>query len=166
MVSDAVIAASVAQRAGLWRLRESLSASEKAEAPSFKHDVAVPVGAQAEFIAEGIAAVAAVEPRLKPVPFGHMGDGNLHFNFMLPTDGDHAALLARWDEIAAAVYAVVRRYRGTISAEHGIGVMKREALAAGKSPVEMAVMRAVKTMLDPQNILNPGKLLAAEPPAS
>lgn len=157
--TDAVIAVSESQRAGLWRLRESLSASEKAEAPSFKHDVAVPVSAQADFIAEGIAAVAAAEPRLKPVPFGHMGDGNLHFNFMLPAAGDHDALLARWDEIASAVYAVVRRFGGTISAEHGIGVMKRAELAISKSPEEIAVMRALKAVLDPKNILNPGKLL-------
>lgn len=156
---DVVIAASERQRAGLWRLRESLSGAEKAEAPSFKHDVAVPVNAQAAFIAEGIAAVAAAEPSLKPVPFGHLGDGNLHFNFMLPADGDRAALLARWDDIASEVYKVVRRFGGTISAEHGIGVMKRQAMAETKSPAEIAVMRALKAMLDPQNILNPGKLL-------
>lgn len=162
IVLDAVLAQSQAQRAALWRLRESLSASEKAEAPSFKHDVAVPVSAQAEFLSEGIAAIAAVEPRLRPVPFGHMGDGNLHFNFMLPPDGEHTPLLERWDEIAAALYAVVRRFGGTISAEHGIGVMKRHELAISKSPTEIAVMRTVKASLDPHGILNPGKLLADE----
>lgn len=162
LATDAVIAASAAQRAALWHLRESLSGAEKAEGPSFKHDIAVPVSAQAAFIAEGIAAVAAAEPSLKPIPFGHMGDGNLHFNFMLPPEGDHAALLARWDEIAAEVYKVVHRYHGTISAEHGIGVMKRAALANAKPAEEIAVMRSLKALLDPTNILNPGKLLPTE----
>jgi FAD/FMN-containing dehydrogenase len=157
LASDAVIAASEAQRMALWKLRESLSEAEKLEGPSFKHDVAVPVSAQAEFIDKAVAAVARAEPGIKPMVFGHLGDGNLHFNFMIPRA--RADLLDRWDEIAAVVYQVVREFRGTISAEHGIGVMKRAELARSKSPEEIALMRLLKRTLDPKNILNPGKLL-------
>ncbi len=157
LASDAVIATSEAQRAALWRLRESMSEAEKLEGPSFKHDVAVPVGDQAEFIDAATKAVAKAEPGIKPIVFGHLGDGNLHFNFMVPQGRE--LWLERWDEIAAVVYAVVREFGGTISAEHGIGVMKRSELARSKTPEELELMRTVKDALDPQNILNPGKLL-------
>jgi FAD/FMN-containing dehydrogenase len=156
-ITNGAIATSEAQRTELWRLRECMSEAEKLEGPSFKHDIAVPVSAQAEFIEKAVAAMAAFEPRIKPIVFGHLGDGNLHFNFMLPPGGED--LLDRWDEIAAAVYKVVREFRGTISAEHGIGVMKRAELAKSKSPEEIALMRLLKHTLDPKNILNPGKLL-------
>jgi FAD/FMN-containing dehydrogenase len=157
LASDAVIAASETQRGALWRLREGMSEAEKREAPSFKHDIAVPVAAQGDFIEKAVAAVAAVAPQIKPMVFGHLGDGNLHFNFMVPKGSE--TLLVRWDEIAATVYAVIREFSGTISAEHGIGVMKRAALAALRSHEEIAAMRALKRTFDPGNILNPGKLL-------
>ncbi|MGB8602155.1 MAG: FAD-binding oxidoreductase [Rhizomicrobium sp.] len=154
---DAVIAGSEAQRAALWHLRESMSEAEKREGPSFKHDIAVPVSAQGAFIAEAVPAVLAAYPSLIPVVFGHLGDGNLHFNFMLPKGGE--ALLAAWDAVADAVYKVVRRYDGTISAEHGIGVMKRQALKDLRAPAELAIMAVLKKAFDPNGILNPGKLL-------
>ncbi|MGC9954416.1 MAG: FAD-binding oxidoreductase [Rhizomicrobium sp.] len=158
LASDAVIAASEAQRAALWKLRESMSEAQKKEGPSLKHDVSVPVAAVADFIAKASAAVAAVLPGARPVPFGHLGDGNIHFNIQAK-DADMASFLARWDEIARIVHDVVRDFGGSFSAEHGIGVMKRADLKRYKSSVEVDLMRALKRTLDPQNILNPGKLV-------
>jgi FAD/FMN-containing dehydrogenase len=158
LASDAVIAASDAQRAALWKLRECMSEAQKKEGPSLKHDVAVPVAAVADFIAKATKAVAAALPGGQPVPFGHLGDGNIHFNIQAK-GADMASFLARWDEIARVVHDVVRDFSGSFSAEHGIGVMKRADLKHYKSPVEVDLMRALKRTLDPKNILNPGKLV-------
>jgi FAD/FMN-containing dehydrogenase len=156
---DAVIAASEAQRAALWKLRESMSEAQKQEGPSLKHDVSVPVAAVADFVVKATAAVAAARPAGRPVPFGHLGDGNIHFNIQAAKDADMASFLARWDDIARIVHDVVRDFGGSFSAEHGIGVMKRADLKRYKSPVEIDLMRALKHTLDPKNILNPGKLV-------
>ena len=156
--SDAVIAASEAQRAALWKLRESMSEAQKMEGPSLKHDVSVPVAVVADFIAQATEAVAAALPGGRCVPFGHLGDGNIHFNIQAK-DADMAPFLARWDEIARIVHDLVRDFGGSFSAEHGIGVMKRADLKRYKSPVEVDLMRALKRTLDPKNILNPGKLV-------
>jgi FAD/FMN-containing dehydrogenase len=158
-VSDAVIAASEAQRAVLWKLRESMSEAQKKDGPSLKHDVSVPVAAVADFIAKASAAVAAALPGGRPIPFGHLGDGNIHFNIQAAKGADMASFLARWDDIARIVHDVVREFGGSFSAEHGIGVMKRADLKRYKSPVEVDLMRALKRTLDPKNILNPGKLV-------
>jgi FAD/FMN-containing dehydrogenase len=159
LVSDAVIAASEAQRAALWKLRESMSEAQKKDGPSLKHDVSVPVAAVADFIAKASAAVLAKLPDGRPVPFGHLGDGNIHFNIQAAKGADMAAFLAHWDEIARVVHDVVRDFGGSFSAEHGIGVMKRADLVRYKSPAEVDLMRALKRTLDPKNILNPGKLV-------
>jgi FAD/FMN-containing dehydrogenase len=159
LAGDAVIAASEAQRAALWKLRESMSEAQKTDGPSLKHDVSVPVAAVAAFVAKASAAVAAALPGGRPVPFGHLGDGNIHFNIQAAKGADMASFLARWDEIARIVHDVVRDFGGSFSAEHGIGVMKRADLKRYKSPVEIDLMRALKRTLDPKNILNPGKLV-------
>ena len=159
IVSDVAIASSEAQRAALWKLRESISEAQKLEGPSLKHDVSVSTSLAAEFIRAIIAAVAAVLPSARPVPFGHLGDGNLHFDFMMTRGEDTAAFLARWDDIQRIVHDVVRDFGGSFSAEHGIGVMKRADLLRYKSPAEVDLMRALKRTLDPKNILNPGKLV-------
>jgi FAD/FMN-containing dehydrogenase len=159
LASDAAIAASEAQRLALWKLRESMSEAQKLEGPSLKHDVSVPVSAAADFIATAIAAVTTALPSARPVPFGHLGDGNLHFNFQMAKGEDTAHYLARWDEIQQIVHDVVHDYGGSFSAEHGVGVMKREALRRYKSAAEVELMRTLKHTLDPKNILNPGKLI-------
>ncbi|HEX3944112.1 MAG TPA: FAD-binding oxidoreductase [Rhizomicrobium sp.] len=159
IVTDAVIAASETQRAALWRLRESLSEAQKYEGGSIKHDVSVPIAAIPDFIARGIAAVEARVPGVRPVPFGHLGDGNIHFNFSVPKDGDSAAFVARWEEINRVVHDIVHAFGGSISAEHGIGVMKRDEMLRYKSAAEIETMRALKRVLDPNNILNPGKVI-------
>jgi FAD/FMN-containing dehydrogenase len=159
ILGDAVVAKSGAQAADLWRIRESLSEVQRHEGGSIKHDVSVPVSRIPGFIAEASEAVARLVPGARPVPFGHIGDGNIHFNVSQPPDADKPAFMARWEEVAAAVHNVVLRLGGSISAEHGIGQLKRHLMPAVRSPVELGLMRDVKRLLDPNNILNPGKVL-------
>jgi FAD/FMN-containing dehydrogenase len=158
-VTDAVIAESEAQRASLWRLRESVSEAQKPEGGSIKHDVSVPIARIPEFIETASNAVEALVPGARPVPFGHIGDGNIHFNITVPKGADNTAFLARWEEISRVVHDIVHRFGGSISAEHGLGIMKHNEISRYKSPAELDVMRALKRTLDPNNILNPGKLL-------
>jgi FAD/FMN-containing dehydrogenase len=157
IASDAVVAASQAQAAALWKLRESISESQKREGASIKHDISVPVAAIPDFLAKATPAVLALAPDARPVSFGHLGDGNLHFNFNSPRTGDDPAFLAQWDEIQRAVHDIVKEFGGSISAEHGIGVMKVAQLPRYKSHEELDAMRAIKAAFDPKNILNPGK---------
>jgi FAD/FMN-containing dehydrogenase len=159
VVSDAVIAVSDAQRRQLWKLRESMSDVQRLEGGSIKHDVSVPVSSIGDFIERATKAVEKEIPGIRPVPFGHVGDGNIHFNLTQPVGADKAGFLARWDEMSAIVHGIVRELNGSISAEHGIGRMKRDEIAATKSPVEIETMRAVKRALDPKGILNPGKVV-------
>jgi FAD/FMN-containing dehydrogenase len=159
VVADGAVAATLEQRKAFWRLREDLSDVQRAEGGSIKHDVATPIGATAAFIAEASAAVLAFMPEARIVAFGHLGDGNIHFNVSQPIGADKAAFLARWEEVNAIVHAVVARYRGSISAEHGIGRLKRALLRQTKDPVSLDVMRRIKAALDPNGVLNPGKVL-------
>ena len=159
-VSDAAIAASEAQRAAFWALRENMSEAQKREGASIKHDISVPVSAIPAFLAKATAAVLKAVPGARPVSFGHIGDGNIHFNFSAPKGSDGDAFLARWEEIQRIVHDIVHEFGGSISAEHGIGVQKRDQLARYKSEAELDVMRALKRTLDPKNILNPGKVIS------
>src|SRR4051812_46665259 len=136
-----------------------MSAAQKPEGGSIKHDISVPVAAVPDFIAEADAAVVKLIPNSRPVPFGHLGDGNIHFNVSQPVGADRADFLKHWDEVNNAVFAVVAKYNGSISAEHGIGVMKRDLLPSVKDPVAFELMRGFKLLLDPNGILNPGKVL-------
>jgi len=165
IVADAAIAASQAQADAFWGLREAASEVQKYEGGSIKHDVSVPVSGIPRFIEEASAAVTALVPGSRPVPFGHYGDGNIHFNISQPKGADKAAFLDRWDEVAALVHGIVLRYGGSISAEHGIGRMKAATLETVKTPFELALMRGIKAVFDPRGILNPGKLLAQFHPA-
>ncbi len=158
IVADAAIAASEAQALEFWRMREALSEVQKFEGGSIKHDVSVPVASIPAFIAEANAAVERLVPGARPVPFGHFGDGNIHYNVTQPKGAGKAAFLARWDEVADAVHGIVRSLSGSISAEHGIGRMKARALESVKSKAELAMMRRVKAAFDPRGIMNPGKL--------
>lgn len=162
LVVNAAMAQSSPQRAAFWRLRESLSEIQKAEGGSIKHDVSVPVSAMAAFIERASRAVDAAMPGIRPVPFGHIGDGNVHFNLSQPAGMDKAAYLAQWDAMSEIVHGIVREMGGSISAEHGVGIMKRDEIAATKASVEMELMRALKKTLDPHGILNPGKVVAVD----
>src|SRR6188474_1008409 len=159
IVDDAVIAANLSQRAGFWKLRDEMSAAQKPEGGSIKHDISVPVAAVPDFIAEANAAVVKLIPGSRPVPFGHLGDGNIHYNVSQPVGANTADFLARWGEVNAVVFEIVLRMGGSISAEHGIGVLKRDELPEVKDKVAIELMRGIKAMLDPLGIMNPGKVL-------
>ena len=155
----ATIADSLEQTKAFWRVREMFGEVQRHGGGSIKHDVSVPVAAVPDFIADADAAVVALIPGARPLPFGHLGDGNIHYNVSQPDGADKAEFLRRWDEVNAAVFAVVAKYGGSISAEHGIGVMKRDVLPRVKDPVAFDLMRSLKQLLDPNGILNPGKVL-------
>lgn len=159
IVDDAVIAANLSQRQAFWKLRDEMSAAQKPEGGSIKHDISVPVAAVPAFIEEANAAVVKLIPGSRPVPFGHLGDGNIHYNVSQPIGGNAADFLARWHDVNAVVFEIVLRMGGSISAEHGIGVLKRDELPDVKDKVAIELMRSIKTMLDPFGIMNPGKVL-------
>ncbi|MCK9908962.1 FAD-binding oxidoreductase [Microbacteriaceae bacterium K1510] len=159
LIEDATLAASLDQTKAFWHLRHMLPEVQKPEGGSIKHDVSVPVAAVPAFLEDAIAAVQAFIPGCRPVPFGHLGDGNMHFNVSQPIGADKDAYLARWAEMNAVVDKIVLKYDGSISAEHGIGMLKRASLPKVKDPVAMELMRGLKQMLDPNGILNPGKVL-------
>ncbi len=158
-VLDAAMAASEAQALAFWKLRESMSEAQKYEGGSIKHDVSVPVSKMAAFIAEASDAVVALVPGCRIVAFGHIGDGNVHFNPSQPPGMDRQAFLDLWDEIGHTVYAKVAQFGGSISAEHGIGRLKRDEILNYKDPVEIDLMRRIKRSFDPQDIMNPGKVV-------
>jgi FAD/FMN-containing dehydrogenase len=157
LASDAVVAASQTQAAALWKLREGISEAQKREGASIKHDISVPVARIPDFLAEAVPAVQKLLPGARAVSFGHLGDGNLHFNFNSPKAGDDPAFLAQWDEVQQTVHDLVKEFGGSISAEHGIGAMKVASLPRYKSHEELDAMRALKAAFDPRNVLNPGK---------
>jgi D-lactate dehydrogenase (cytochrome) len=132
---------------------------QKPEGGSIKHDVSVPVAVVPDFLAEASAAVQALIPGSRPVPFGHLGDGNIHFNVSQPVGADQEQFLARWGEVNAVVDKIVLKYHGSISAEHGIGLLKRDSLPKVKDKVALELMRGLMRMLDPNGILNAGKVL-------
>lgn len=162
LIVDGVVAQSWAQRDAFWKLRESLSEAQKPEGGSLKHDVSVPISSIPRFIDEASRAVVAAVPGARPVPFGHLGDGNIHFNISQPVGGDKAAFLARMDEVARVVHDMVHAFEGSISAEHGIGQAKVDEITRYKSPVALEAMRAVKRALDPKGIMNPGKVVRVD----
>ena len=159
VVQDAAIAASEAQRAALWRLREEHSEAQKREGASVKNDVSVPVSKVPAFIREATASCEALIPGIRAVPFGHMGDGNIHFNVEQPIGADPAWFLAQDHAIMDAVNAVVRKFDGSFSAEHGIGRLKPYMMPDWRGGAELALMQRIKAALDPHGIMNPGKVL-------
>ena len=168
LVEDATIGASEAQNQALWHLREALSEAQGAEGGSIKHDVSVPVSRVADFIETASAACEAAMPGVRVLPFGHVGDGNIHFNLAQPLGMDRAAFLGEWERFNRIVHDIVASMNGSIAAEHGIGLIKRDELTRYKDPVALELMRTLKQALDPANILNPGKVVAVSddvPPA-
>ncbi|MDE2228927.1 MAG: FAD-binding oxidoreductase [Alphaproteobacteria bacterium] len=159
LVQDGTIAESEAQRRELWRIRAGVAELQEKLGGSIKHDVSVPVSKVAEFIVRGSTAVGARLPGIRPYPFGHVGDGNIHFNLMQPAGADKSVYLKRWAEFNRIVHDIVVSLGGSISAEHGIGLMRRDELAHYAAPLELEMMRRVKAALDPDGIMNPGKVL-------
>jgi FAD/FMN-containing dehydrogenase len=159
IVSDAAIAESVAQRAAIWRLREEHSEAQKREGASVKNDVSVPVSKVPAFIRRASQACETLMPGIRPVPFGHVGDGNIHFNLEQPLDAEPAWFLAQDHAIMDTVNDVVREFEGSFSAEHGIGRLKPYMMTTWRGGAELRLMQQIKAALDPQGIMNPGKLL-------
>jgi FAD/FMN-containing dehydrogenase len=159
LIADAALASSLAQARDFWRLRESYSEAQKPEGGNIKNDVSVAVARIPEFIERAKAAVERICPGARPVPLAHFGDGNVHYNIAQPVGMSREAYLALWGPMTQAVQEIVVDLGGSISAEHGIGQMKRADLARVKSPVELDLMRRIKAALDPKGILNPGKVL-------
>ena len=155
LIADAAIAQSRAQAEALWALREHQSAAQKPEGAVWKHDVSVPISKVARFIGEATAAVEAFAPGARVLAFGHVGDGNIHFDVLQPEGGDGKAHSAHRDEGARLVHDIVARFEGSISAEHGLGAMKTAEALRYKSPVEVHALRAVRMALDPGRIMNP-----------
>ncbi len=158
IVRDATVPAPE-DAATIWRMRYSISDVQRPEGVSIKHDISVPVSSVPDFLEAGIEAVTMLVPGCRPVPFGHMGDGNIHFNVSQPEGGDGNAFRLRQGDINRAIFDLAARYHGSIAAEHGVGQMKRDLLPDVRSAVEMDVMRRIKAALDPNGILNPGKVL-------
>jgi FAD/FMN-containing dehydrogenase len=161
LVLDAAVARSERDRAAFWKLRETIPEAQRLDGASLKHDVSVPVAAVPEFIEQASRWLAAHVPEGRLVAYGHAGDGNLHFNLNQAADADRAAFLAREEPVKRAIHDLVRDFGGSFSAEHGIGRLKVDELERYASPVELDLMRIIKRALDPNGILNPGKVLRA-----
>lgn len=164
LIADAVIAANETQAEAFWQIRDGIAAAERAKGPAVQHDISVAVEQMPAFVGEAIPAVEAAWPGTRAVAFGHLGDGNVHFHVIAPAGADAAT----WQQgdgkaISEQVYALVTEWGGSISAEHGIGQLKRDTLARVGDPVALAMMRSVKHALDPAGILNPGKLVPLAP---
>ena len=162
LVHDAVIAASVAQQKALWHMRESMSDAQKPEGGSIKHDISVPVSSIPVFLEQADRAVSASMPGARICAFGHLGDGNIHYNISQPVGTEKATFLARWREMNEIVHGIVLSLDGSISAEHGIGQLKRDELARIRPAIEIDLMRRIKRAFDPANIMNPGKVISVD----
>jgi FAD/FMN-containing dehydrogenase len=159
IIADAVVASSVAQSRALWQVREHIPLAQAADGKNIKHDISLPVSAIADFIAHTEPLLQQAFPGCQPVCFGHLGDGNLHFNVAPPTGIPNEEFLVNQQALNRVVHDNVVAFGGSISAEHGIGALKRDELARYKSPVELQMMRAIKAALDPLGIMNPGKII-------
>jgi len=158
-VEDAVLASNETQREALWTLRESISEAQKHEGGSIKHDISVPISRIGDFMERATAMVETEIPGVRVCAFGHVGDGNIHFNLSQPAGADKDAFLGQWQRINRRINELLAEMGGSISAEHGIGKLKRDQLAAFRPAVEIDMMRRIKQALDPDNIMNPGKVV-------
>jgi FAD/FMN-containing dehydrogenase len=159
LAQDAVVATSIAQSRALWAIREHIPLAQAADGKNIKHDISVPISRIADFVETTDALLARAWPGVQVVCFGHLGDGNLHYNIAPPAGTPHEAFLAYQGDVNRIVHDSVASYGGSISAEHGIGALKRDELPRYKAQVELDLMRAIKAALDPLGIMNPGKIL-------
>jgi FAD/FMN-containing dehydrogenase len=160
IIDDATIAAAENQSRDFWHLREGLSEYQKHEGASIKHDVSVPISRVADFLIETSAACERELPGIRVCAFGHIGDGNIHFNLQQPQGAEPQAFLAEWHRFNRLVHDAVSARGGSIAAEHGVGLFKRDELPRYKDPVALALMASIKQAIDPENRLNPGKVIA------
>ena len=160
LATDAQIATSGAQAASFWKIRETIPLSKRAYGTAINHDISVPISAIPAFLQDCAAAIKTIAPRAEIVAFGHVGDGNLHYSACEPADTNTPILATLADQITALVHKTTMAHGGSISAEHGVGRLKRDELMALRSPAANAAMIAIKRALDPQNIMNPGRVLS------
>lgn len=158
-VRDAAIAQTVSQSRNMWRIREGVAEASRAEGPGISYDVSVAISKIPDFIDKGLKAVLDILPSIRPYTLGHIGDGNVHFSFMGPKGMDQQMLNQYTAAITRAVNDLITSMGGSISAEHGIGIDKLDELSHYRSKTELDIMRTIKRALDPQNIMNPGKVL-------
>jgi FAD/FMN-containing dehydrogenase len=159
IANDAVLAESESQRKAFWHMRESMSEAQRPEGGSIKHDISVPIAKVPEFLRQASIAVNEYMPNVRICAFGHLGDGNIHYNISQPVDADKQEFLSHWHSLNTVVHAIVLEMNGSISAEHGIGQLKRDELASIREPIEIELMQRIKRSFDPQGIMNPNKLL-------
>ena len=159
LITDAAIAENIAQSKAMWHLRESIPLSEAELGKSIKHDVSIPISVIAAFVRTTNAALQASFPGIKHIIFGHLGDGNLHYNVANAPDQTEEDLMNRQYEVYQIVHDSVHAHQGSISAEHGVGQLKRDELPRYKSELELTLMKRIKRALDPDNLMNPGKIL-------
>jgi len=159
ILSDAVVAQNVAQARSFWHLREHIPEAQTRAGYSIKHDISVPISQIPEFLLEGERALVGLVPGIRIVPFGHLGDGNLHYNMTRPENWTDEAFSQQTGAVNGVVHELVHRFDGSISAEHGLGQVKRDEAARYKSEVELDLMRALKRAFDPALLMNPGKVL-------
>jgi FAD/FMN-containing dehydrogenase len=159
IVLDGVIAESTQQRKDLWLLRDGLNEAQKPEGGSIKHDISIPINNVSKFINDATYSVVKFMPESRVVAFGHIGDGNIHFNISQPKKSNKEDFLNKWESINKIVFDIVNDLDGSFSAEHGIGKLKREELKFYNPEIEINLMKSIKTTFDPKNILNPGKVL-------
>lgn len=159
IANDAVLAESESQRKAFWHMRESMSEAQRPEGGSIKHDISVPIAKVPEFLRQASIAVNEYMPNVRICAFGHLGDGNIHYNISQPVDADKQEFLSHWHSLNTVVHAIVLDMNGSISAEHGIGQLKRDELASIREPIEIELMQRIKRSFDPQGIMNPNKLL-------
>jgi len=159
IVEDAALAQTLAQQNSFWQMRESMSVAQKPEGGSIKHDISVAVADVPAFLDGAEKIVNALIDDARIVAFGHLGDGNIHYNISQPAGGDPEAFMAMRETVNLAIHNLVREFNGSISAEHGIGLMKRDEMARSKSAIELDLMKRIKASFDPAGIMNPGKVL-------
>jgi FAD/FMN-containing dehydrogenase len=161
-VTDAVVAENLTQAQQLWHIRESIPLAQAEEGLNIKHDISVPVSRIPEYCRATDALLRAAIPGVRLVNFGHLGDGNLHYNVQAPEGGDAPAFLREWEtKVNTIVHDSVQKFGGSISAEHGIGSLKVDKLPHYKDPAALSMMRAIKRALDPENLMNPGRVIRA-----
>ena len=159
IIADASLASSISQQKEIWNIRDSMPIAQKSEGGSMKHDISIPIHRMPEFFRRAESAVKNAIPKARIYPFGHLGDGNIHYNITQPVGETPESFMERQPEINALIHALVVEMDGSVSAEHGVGRLKRDLIARTKNPVELELMRSLKHTLDPYQIMNPGKVI-------
>ena len=159
IIKDGVVAKNLKEKENFWKIRESIPYAQKPEGTSIKHDISIPISKVSQFLEDSIKKIYEAIPNIRPCIFGHLGDGNIHFNLTKPIDMQNVAFEKYQEKINKIIFDIVKKYNGSISAEHGIGLLKKEVIKNYKDKSEIDLMKEIKKTFDKKNILNPGKLI-------